>query len=129
MIENRFVLDTNAVIFITTQGNVISSKLQGELDEADLLISGITEIELFAKAGLPPLEEERLRSFLSERIHIVDLTVDVKNETIALRRTTKLKLPDCTIAATSIIFDAVLLTDDRDLLNLSWPSLRTKNIR
>ena len=38
------------------------------------------------------------------------------------------KLPDCIVAATSIILNAVLLTDDHHLLNLSWPGLRTQNI-
>jgi predicted nucleic acid-binding protein len=79
MTENRFVLDTNAVIFLTTTGNAIPSGLQ-------------------------------------------------KEKTIALRRTTKLKLPDCIVAATAIVLDAVLLTDDDHLLVLSWQGLRTQHI-
>ena len=35
---------------------------------------------------------------------------------------------DCIVAATSIILDAILLTDDRNLLNLSWPGLQTQSI-
>ena len=50
MTESRFVLDTNAVIFLTTSGNAIPSDLENELDDADLFISVITEIELFSKA-------------------------------------------------------------------------------
>jgi predicted nucleic acid-binding protein len=38
------------------------------------------------------------------------------------------RLPDSIIAATSIISNAILLTDDKDLLNLSWPGLRTQRI-
>ena len=81
MIENRFVLDTNAVIFLTTTG-----------------------------------------------IGIMDIANDVKKESIALRRNTRLKLPDCIIAATSIVLDAILLTDDVHLLGLSRPGFRTQNI-
>ena len=128
MIETRFVLDTNAVIFLTSRGNVISSDLESELNEADLYISVISEIELFSKPQLPIDEEESLRVFLSDRINIVGLTSDVKKETIALRRNTKLKLPDCIIAATSVVLNAMLLTNDDHLLNLSRHGLRTQNI-
>jgi predicted nucleic acid-binding protein len=128
MTENRFVLDTNAIIFLTTKGNTIPSILQDELDEAALFISVITEIELFSKPALPTDEEEKLRSFLSERIPIIDLSSAIKEETIALRRTTKRKLPDCIVAATAIVLDAILLTNDDHLLSLSLPSLRTQNI-
>jgi predicted nucleic acid-binding protein len=127
MTENRFVLDTNAVIFLTTTGNAIPSCLQDELDEAALFISMITEIELFSKPTMPLDEEEKLRSFLSQRIPIMDISSAIKEETIALRRSTRRKLPDCIIAATSIILDAVLLTNDDHLLGLSWPGLRTQN--
>jgi predicted nucleic acid-binding protein len=121
MIESRFVLDTNAVIFLTTRGNTITSGLYNELNEADLFISAITEIELFAKPAMPPDEEEKLRAFISDRISVVDLTSAVKKEAIALRRTVNIKLPDCIVAATAIALSAVLLTADRELLRVKWP--------
>jgi len=39
MIENRFVLDTNAVIFLTTKGNVIPSDLENDLIRISFLIA------------------------------------------------------------------------------------------
>jgi predicted nucleic acid-binding protein len=57
----------------------------------------------------------------------MDISNAVKEETIALRRATKVKLPDCIVAATSIVLDAVLLTNDDQLLGLSWSSLRTQS--
>jgi predicted nucleic acid-binding protein len=128
MTETRFVLDTNAVIFLTTSGNMIPLVLENELDRAELFISVITEIELFAKPVLPSDEEENLRAFLSDRIHIIDLTDEIKKEVIALRRTTKHKLPDCIVAATAIVIDATLMTADARLLRLTWPGFKTKNI-
>jgi len=62
------------------------------------------------------------------RSAMTGLTDDVKKETIALRRSTKLKLPDCIIAATASVLNAVLLTDDKKLLNMSLPGLKTQNI-
>jgi len=126
MTENGFVLDTNAVIFLTTKGNIIPSNLEHELNEADLFISVISEIELFSKPALPLNEEENLRTFLSERIFTVELTSDIKKETIALRRSARLKIPDCIIAATAIVQNIALLTADKELLGLSWPGLRTR---
>ena len=128
MTENRFILDTNAVIFLTTKGNVIPFELQDELNEADLFISGISEIELFAKPLLSADEEKNLRSFLLERIHIIDLTNAVKKEAIELRRFAKLKLPDCIIAATAIALDAVLLTNGKKLLNLVYAGYNVKDL-
>jgi len=72
MTEKRFVLDTNAVIFLTTS--------------------------------------------------------DVKNETIALRRAIKLKLPDCIVAATAIVLNAKLITFDSELLLLEWPGYDAKDL-
>jgi len=74
MIKSRFVLDTNAVIFLTKRNNAIPADLEKELNDSDLFISVITEIELFSKPELLPDEEENLRSFLSDRISIIDLT-------------------------------------------------------
>ena len=64
MIESRFVLDTNAVILLTTIGNIISSNLYNQLNKADLFISAINEIELFAKPTISHDEEEKLRAFM-----------------------------------------------------------------
>jgi len=128
MIESRFVLDTNAVIFLTMMGNTIPSSLQDILNEAYLFISVITEIELLAKPELPSDEEEKLRAFISDRIPVIDLTGAVKSEAIALRRTTKMKLPDCIVAATAIVMNASLLTADRKLLSLKWPGYNAKDI-
>ena len=47
---------------------------------------------------------------------------------VIFRRNTKLKLPDSIIAATSIVLDALLLTDDEHLLKLSWPGFRKQKI-
>ena len=124
MTESCFVLDTNAVIFLTTKGNIIPTNLLDELNEADLFISVITEIELFAKPDMPPDEEEKLRTFISNRIQVIDLSNTIKNETIALRRKTKLKLPDCIVAASAIVQNAVLLTADSELLCLIWSGFR-----
>jgi len=127
MPEKRIVLDTNAIIFFTAKGNIISNDLYNELNDADLYISVITEIELFAKSAMIPEEENKLRGFITDRLLVINLTNNVKNETIALRRANKLKLPDCIVAATAITLNAQLLTSDNELLRLKWPGFNVKN--
>ena len=128
MAENCFVLDTNALIVLASGDNPTASVLENKLKAADIFISVISEIELYSKPKMPADEEENLRAFLAERTIIIDLTEDVKNETIALRRSVKLKLPDCIVAATAIVLDSVLLTADKELLRLDWPGLGTRNL-
>jgi len=128
MAENRFVLDTNAVIVLASGDKETVSVLENKLKAADLFISVISEIELLSKPKMATDEEENLRAFLAERTIIIDLTEDVKKETIALRRSVKLKLPDCIVAATAVVLDSVLLTADKELLRLDWSGLKTQNM-
>jgi predicted nucleic acid-binding protein len=126
MTKDRYVLDTNAVIYLTAQKSGPSGLLDA-IKESYSFVSVITEIEALAKPGMPPQEESLLRAFLS-RIPIIGLANDVKDEAIALRRATKLTLPDCLVAATAIALDAALLTADARLLNLVWPGYRARQV-
>jgi predicted nucleic acid-binding protein len=118
------VLDTNVVIFLLK-----SESDRKRFTGADLFISVITEIELFAKSGMTTDEEEKILSFLDNSVAIVDLSPDIKKQTIALRRSAKIKLPDCIIAATAIVLDATLVTHDTDdLLPLVYPGYKAQDI-
>ena len=46
MTESRFVLDTNAIIFLTTGDNTATAELKDKLKAADLFISVISDKEL-----------------------------------------------------------------------------------
>jgi len=59
---------------------------------------------------------------------VIELTGDVKNNTIMLRRNTKLKLPDSIVAASAVTQNATLLTADVQLLRISWSGLNVKNL-
>jgi predicted nucleic acid-binding protein len=65
--------------------------------------------------------------FLND-LAVIPLNENIEKKAIELRRSTKLKLPDSIVAATSIILDAILLTDDEHLLSLSLPDLKTQSI-
>ena len=58
---------------------------------------------------------------------IVPLYDAVKNIAIEIRRSglPRPKLPDAIVAATAVLLDAALVTQDRKLLALQWPGLHT----
>ena len=132
-IKGRFVMngtniafDTSAVIKLLDQQYDLSS-LGINADEAQLLTSVVVRMELLSKRNMTDNEEQDIREFLDDLI-IVPLDEVIEKTAIELRRSTSLKLPDSIVAATSIVSDSILLTDDHHLLNLSWPGLRTQNV-
>ena len=127
MTDNCLVLDTNAVIFLNTKGNVIPNDLENELNRSELFISVITRMELAAKQDMKPEEEEAIRDFLAD-VTVSPLDEEVERKAVEIRRTTKIKLPDCIIAATAIVLDAVLVTNDVHLLHLSRPDFNVRAV-
>ena len=63
-----------------------------------------------------------------DALTIIPLNETIEKKAIKIRRATSVKLPDSILAATSIVLNAILLTDDHQLLNLSWPGFRAQNI-
>ena len=102
----RYLLDTNAIIYL------VSGRLVLPLPNGKYSVSIITEIELLSFSGLSAEEEQKIRDLLLllDRVHLTDA---VRDETISLRRENRLKLPDAIIAASALIHDAVLLTNDQ----------------
>jgi tRNA(fMet)-specific endonuclease VapC len=112
MSGSRYVLDTNAVIALLGS----ATSLRARLEEAEWLgLSIISRLEFLALPDIAPADVE-LFGQLAQRVEVVGLT-DADHElvatTIDLRRKYRMKLPDAIIAATAIVHDAVLVTDDR----------------
>jgi predicted nucleic acid-binding protein len=107
----RYLLDTNAVIYL------VNGSLASPLPDGQYSVSIITEIELLSFSGLSAEEEQKIRDLLLllDRVHLTD---EVRDETIRLRRKNRLKLPDAIIAASALIQDAVLLTNDQAFLSI-----------
>jgi len=122
----RIAFDTCSVIKLLDRQYDLSF-LDINVNEAQLLSSVIVRMELLSKRNIQDDEERDILGFLDNLI-IVPINEAIERKAIEIRRTAPIKLPDSIIAATSIVFDAVLLTDDDHLLNLSWPGLRTRNI-
>jgi len=122
----KIVFDTCAVIKLLDAQYDLPS-LGINVDEARFFTSVIVRMELLSKRQMTDNEERGLLDFLND-LAVIPLNEDIEKKAIELRRSTKLKLPDSIVAATSIILDAVLLTDDEHLLSLSLPGLKTQSI-
>jgi predicted nucleic acid-binding protein len=123
MSGTKFVLDTNAAI------NFLNDRISlSGFDDVEFFVSVITELELFAKPAMTPEEEAKIAAFLNDNVTIIGIDEPIKKETIALRRSTKIKLPDCIIAATSVVLGATLLTHDvDDLIPLVYPGFHAQD--
>ncbi|GHV70844.1 hypothetical protein AGMMS49928_20190 [Spirochaetia bacterium] len=124
---DTLVLDTNAVIKLLDD-NANSEFLDSVFPDNVRAISVITQIELLGYPGITEEADELIRSFLDD-IPIVSLDMPIVETTIQIRRDKpRLKLPDAIIAATAVVLDATLVTNDNDLLKLNFPRLHTISI-
>jgi predicted nucleic acid-binding protein len=104
----KYLLDTNTIIYALNKGYRFPNNRY--------LVSVISEIELLSFSKLTKQEEEILKRALS-KFESIELHARVKEESIKLRKETKIKLPDCIIIATAIVEKAILVTSDKQLLN------------
>lgn len=112
LIVARFVLDTNIILYF------LGGRLAEPLPVGPYAISVISELELLAYPGLVSSEEQRVRAFLAD-IAVPELTQAIKKHAVDLRRRYSLQLPDATVAATALVLEATLLTNDQRLLALT----------
>lgn len=99
--------------------NILIYHLRGSLNQrgSDLILEGLTgaraysiisKIELLG-FNQTPAEEQQARLFLSG-LQELELTSDIAEETIQLRKNYKIKLPDAAIAASALIHQLTLIT-------------------
>lgn len=110
------VLDTNAIVYFLNRhgGDEFRTRFQGWVRDG-AFVSVITRIEVLGWNGYrsnPDVvaEAEALLSLLREE----PLTDRIVDATIALRRGTRLRIPDAIIAATAQTLDLPLATSNLD---------------
>lgn len=106
---NSLLIDTNIALYLLSGDETISELLKGR----DVYLSFISELELLGYQELDKKETSIIEDFLSNCI-IVDLNQSIKQLTIELKRTYKIKLPDAIIAATSKYINIPLISADKD---------------
>jgi predicted nucleic acid-binding protein len=122
----KIVFDTCAAIKLL-EGKYSLASLGEDINEAEQFTSVIARMELLAKPNISLNEEAQIRGFLADTI-VIPLNEEVEKIAVAIRRNTKIKLPDCIVVATAIALHAILLTDDFGLKKLCWPGYQVKPI-
>lgn len=119
---NRFLLDTNIILYILSGDKIIANYLQNQI----LYTSVICEIELFSYKSISVNQEKEIKSFLKE-FRIVAIDQSVKELAIQIRKKYSLKIPDSIIAATSISLGIPLVTADKGFKKVSELTLDIYN--
>jgi predicted nucleic acid-binding protein len=110
---NSILLDTNTVLYFLSGDETISDFIK----EKKIFISIITEMELLSYSKITSKELKIISGFISE-ITVININNDIKETAIKIRRSSKLKLPDSIIAASSIFLQIPLITADKEIKNV-----------
>ena len=117
----NYLWDTNMVIyFLQNQFPPDAEKFMEEvITKSTPAFSVITEIELLCWKTDDEEDLKILHGFINAAT-IFDLTSPVKLKTAAIRKTTRIKLPDALIAATALVHNLTLITrNTHDFRNLA----------
>jgi len=117
----RYLLDTNAIIYL------IGGRLAAPLPAGHYSFSVISEIELLSFTGLSTEDEQKIGELLT-LLDRVELNQAVRLEAIKLRKQKRLKLPDAIIAASAIVNQATLFTNDQALQSTSGLTVQSLNV-
>jgi predicted nucleic acid-binding protein len=98
MSGNSIVIDTSIIINLFNGIEEVRQLITGR----DLFVSIISEIEVLSFLALSNEQKVLIKTFLSQ-CHIVDIEPAIKDLTIEVRSTSKIKLPDAIIAATALL--------------------------
>ena len=119
MSQSLIVLDTNIALYH------LGGRLTVSMPNGLYHVSIITEMELLSYPNLSQTEEQQVQNFLAQLL-IVGIDDLIKDMAIVLRKQHRLKLPDAIIAATAQSLDALLLTSDLKLSNIT--TLKTQSL-
>lgn len=108
MSGNKFLLDTNAVLYILNGDETLADFLF----EKELYLSIISEMELFSYKNISDKEKAAIQNFLKDFI-IINIDERIKFNTIEIKKSSSMKLPNSIIAATAISIKLPLVTSDK----------------
>ncbi|MBE8719342.1 type II toxin-antitoxin system VapC family toxin [Sphingobacterium pedocola] len=121
-----YLIDTSAVIkYLNGTFPNKGLELLDKILDKESIVSFITEIELKVWSPTNPLDIEIYLQFILGST-ILGIEESIIKETVRIRKSYKLKLPDALIAATAMVYKLTLVADnDKDFLKI--PSLKYLN--
>ena len=107
-----YLLDTNVVIHYLDKSLPLNSiDFLNQFIDQDCYVSVITQMEALGFNFKNNTEKNVAEVFMENSI-ILDLNPEVVQRTIAIRKSRKIDLPDAIIAATAIVYDFTLITQN-----------------
>jgi predicted nucleic acid-binding protein len=124
MDKPRFILDSNILI------DTLNHKLDllvflDTLPECELYINLVVEIETLAKPDMTAEEEAEAYALLAS-FKWAEIDSLTRDETVRIRRGKSLLLPDALIAASAIVLNATVISNDPHLRDFQWPGYAAK---
>lgn len=112
MSGNSVLLDTNIVLYLLEGDRVLSELLHNK----KLYVSFVTQLELLGYTDITVREQAIIEGFLNDCI-IIDINNTIKRQVIKIKQTSKMKLPDSIILATSMYLNIPLVSADKGFNN------------
>ena len=88
-------------------------ELMAEVIDQTPNISVITQIEALSWISTDKNKEGIVKEFINDS-NVLNLNSEIISQTIKIRRNRKIKTPDAIFAATAIVNDYILITNDSD---------------
>ncbi|CAN5478654.1 type II toxin-antitoxin system VapC family toxin [soil metagenome] len=109
MEQPQYLMDTNAVIdYLGNRLSALGMDFISTVVDAVPNVSVVTKIEVLGFHA-PDEHYETLTNFINDAT-VLDLTQNVVEASIEIRKKHKSKLPDAIIAATALVYDLVLIS-------------------
>jgi len=111
----RFLLDTSVIIDTLNKQLDLLAFLDN-FPNCEVYINPIVMIEVLSKTNMSEQEEAAVRLLL-DSFKFIEIDMSICEVAIKIRRAKGLRLPDALIAASSIILNATVLSNDFHLLD------------
>jgi predicted nucleic acid-binding protein len=125
MEQQQYLIDTNSII------DYLGKKLPAHgMDFINKVVDDYPNVSVISKIEVlgfnAPDEHYKLLADFMNDATVLDLTSNIVDESIAIRKFHKTKLPDAIIAATALVYDLTLVTrNTNDFRNI--PNLKVIN--
>lgn len=114
----RYLIDNNAISsFFSESLSEVGMEFLAEVFDKTPWISVITQIEALSWVSGDKAKDAIIKEFISDAT-ILDLDQDIITRCVRLRRSRKIKTPDAIIAATAIVYNLTLITNDKGFDNI-----------
>lgn len=111
MSGNNVLLDSNIIIYLSQKKLTVDEVFE---ETKNYSISLITYMEILSYK-FPTQEEEQFIHKLLSMFKIIDISKNIADEVIKLKKSRKIKLPDAIIVSTALLTHSILYTNDRQL--------------